>query len=73
MGVFGGKPKQPNYAKIQEEARLAEEARIAREEQISKQAQLESVAAAESKRKAFYKGLAAVSQQDDNKRFLQGV
>lgn len=72
MGMFG-KPKQPDYAKIQEDARLAEEERAAQEKQISEQAQLEAVTAAENKRKAFYQGLETVDQEEQNKRFLKAV
>lgn len=73
MGVFGGKPKQPDYAKIQEQARLKEEARIAKEKAIAEQAQQEAVAAAESKRKAFYQGIQSTTDTTNNKRFMQGV
>lgn len=73
MGIFR-KPKQPNYAKIQEEARLKEEARIAQEEAIKQQAQQEALAASEAKRKAFYQGIQGLSTDEEaNKKFLRGA
>ncbi len=72
-GMFGSKPKAPDYAAIQAKARQEEEARAAAQAAQDKQAQQEAFAAGETKRKAFYSGI--VSQPDDQtkKRFLQAV
>ncbi len=72
MGMFG-KPKTPDYAKINKEAADREKARIVEEEAQAKAAGRASLISAETKRKAFFSGLTDREDTEARRKFMKSV